>query len=235
MDFRHESRAVTGLPDSSGTASKPASRPTEPPAALPRRKWLAIGLASATALALQACSVAPMRAGRGSSDVGSEDLEEPDDLDLLAAGAGSEIVMQALANVGKPYRWGGSNPADGFDCSGLVAHVYDDAIGVKLPRTSQQMSRRGTDVGRSGLAAGDLVFFNTSRRAYSHVGIYIGRGRFVHAPSPGSLVRVERMSNRYWASRFNGARRLVVGNASNAGHSGTAANRGNAGSGDRGG
>ena len=66
------------------------------------------------------------------------DPDEPDDLDLVAAGAGSEIVMQALANVGKPYRWGGSNPAEGFDCSGLVAHVYDDALGMKLPRTSRR-------------------------------------------------------------------------------------------------
>lgn len=152
-----------------------------------------------------------MRRGRP-PDTGAQDPYEPEDLDLVAAGAGSEIVMQALANVGKPYRWGGSNPEEGFDCSGLVAHVYDDALGVKLPRTSRQMSRRGQGVARSRLAAGDLVFFNTSRRAYSHVGIYIGRGRFVHAPSSGSLVRVERMTERYWASRFDGARRLIAEN-----------------------
>lgn len=117
--------------------------------------------------------------------------------------------MQALANVGKPYRWGGSDPGVGFDCSGLVAHVYDDAVAMKLPRTSRAMSRRGTRIGRNRLAAGDLVFFNTSGRAYSHVGIYIGRGRFVHAPSTGSLVRVERIDNRYWSSRYVGARRLL--------------------------
>ena len=118
--------------------------------------------------------------------------------------------MQALANVGKPYRWGGSDPTEGFDCSGLVAHVYDDALGMKLPRTSRAMSQRGSQVAKAALVAGDLVFFNTSRRAFSHVGIYIGRGRFVHAPSSGSVVRVERLTNRYWSSRFNGARRLVV-------------------------
>jgi cell wall-associated NlpC family hydrolase len=131
-------------------------------------------------------------------------------LDPASAAAGSEVVMQALANVGKPYRWGGADPQEGFDCSGLVAHVYEDALGVQLPRTSRQMSRRGSSVRRGQLAAGDLVFFNTSRRAYSHVGIYIGNGRFVHAPSTGSLVRVERMANRYWATRFDGARRLVA-------------------------
>lgn len=164
------------------------------------------GLSAATLVALQACSSSPPRRPRAARQ---PDLEEPDD-DVGAAGPGSEIVMQALANVGKPYRWGGSRPNEGFDCSGLVAHVFDDALGMKLPRTSVQMSTRGTRIERTGLSAGDLVFFNTSRSAYSHVGIYIGRGRFVHAPSSGSLVRVERMTNPYWSSRYNGARRLVA-------------------------
>lgn len=173
-----------------------------------RRGLLALGLASATGLLLQGCGTPARR----SAPAAAEAWEGQDDLDLAAAGAGSEVVMQALANVGKPYRWGGSDPEEGFDCSGLVAHVYDDALGVKLPRTSRAMSQRGTRINRAELAAGDLVFFNTSRRSYSHVGIYIGRGRFVHAPSSGSMVRVERMSSRYWSSRFNGARRLVAGN-----------------------
>ncbi len=173
-----------------------------------RRTWLAAGVGAALALALQGCSVAPRRRSRRPTTP-EGDLEAPDDLDLSDGGAGSEVVMQALANVGKPYRWGGSNPKEGFDCSGLVAHVYDDALGMRLPRTSREMSRHGKTVDRGQLAAGDLVFFNTSRRAYSHVGIYIGRGRFVHAPSSGSLVRVERMTNSYWSSRFNGGRRLV--------------------------
>jgi cell wall-associated NlpC family hydrolase len=172
-----------------------------------RRAWLLGGLSAAAAITLQACSSTPAR--RGSSGRQRE-VDEPDDGEVGAAGPGSEIVMQALANVGKPYRWGGSRPAEGFDCSGLVAHVFDDALGMKLPRTSLQMSTRGTRIERTGLSAGDLVFFNTSRYAYSHVGIYIGRGRFVHAPSSGSLVRVERMSNPYWSGRFNGARRLVA-------------------------
>jgi cell wall-associated NlpC family hydrolase len=171
-----------------------------------RRSLLALGLAGAAALVLQGCASGPRRA----EPAQPEAWEEADDLDPAVPGAGAEVVMQALANVGKPYRWGGSDPAEGFDCSGLVAHVYDDALGMKLPRTSRAMSQRGDRVARSELAAGDLVFFNTSRRAFSHVGIYIGRGRFVHAPSSGSVVRVERLTNRYWASRFNGARRLVA-------------------------
>ena len=173
-----------------------------------RRSWLLAALSTVALGALQACSSTPSKRARGKPQ---PDVEEYDDGDVGAAGPGSEIVMQALANVGKPYRWGGSRPAEGFDCSGLVAHVFDDALGMKLQRTSLQISTRGTRIERTRLSAGDLVFFNTSRYAYSHVGIYIGRGRFVHAPSSGSLVRVERMNNPYWSSRFNGARRLVDG------------------------
>jgi len=183
---------------SAGGAAPPASR----------RGILGLGLAAAAALVLPGCASRPRRA----APVAQDKWEEAENLDPAVVGAGAEVVMQALANVGKPYRWGGSDPADGFDCSGLVAHVYDDALGMKLPRTSRAMSQRGSRVARSQLAAGDLVFFNTSRRAFSHVGIYIGQGRFVHAPSSGSMVRVERLNNRYWSERFNGARRLVAGN-----------------------
>lgn len=183
----------------------------EGPAVDPRRRtaWRGLLLAGAGVAApfiLAGCGSAPKR--RSSADSG-EDFD-PAELDLATAGPGSEVVMQALANVGKPYRWGGSDPKVGFDCSGLVAHVYEDAVGLQLPRTSREMSRRGRRVARRELAAGDLVFFNTSRRSYSHVGIYIGRDRFVHAPSSGSLVRVERMSNRYWAQRYDGARRMLT-------------------------
>ena len=189
-----------------------------PPAgrlAAERRTCLLAGLASASLLALAGCSVAPTRRNRGARAPGRPSQEEPaEEAEAGAAGPGSEIVMQALANVGKPYRWGGAHPTEGFDCSGLVAHVFEDALGMKLPRTSLKMSSTGTRVERARLSAGDLVFFNTSRYAYSHVGIYIGRGRFVHAPSSGSLVRVERMSTPYWSTRFDGARRLVAANAS---------------------
>jgi cell wall-associated NlpC family hydrolase len=173
-----------------------------------RRSVLGAGLAGVAALVLQGCASKPRRP----APVAEDQWEEAEHLDPAVVGAGAEVVIQALANVGKPYRWGGSDPAEGFDCSGLVAHVYDDALGMKLPRTSRAMSQRGSRVARSELAAGDLVFFNTSRRAFSHVGIYIGQGRFVHAPSSGSMVRVERLSNRYWSNRFNGARHLVAGN-----------------------
>jgi cell wall-associated NlpC family hydrolase len=173
-----------------------------------RREWLLGALSAGLLLGIQGCSVTPHRGGDARKPESRVDPDEPEEAG--AAGPGSEIVLQALANVGKPYVWGGSDPARGFDCSGLVAHVFDDALGMKLPRTSIEMSARGARVERTRLSAGDLVFFNTSRYAFSHVGIYIGRGQFVHAPSSGSLVRVERLSSRYWASRFNGARRLVA-------------------------
>lgn len=119
----------------------------------------------------------------------------------------NEVMMHAMAQVGTPYRWGGSSPESGFDCSGLVQHVYREALGLELPRTSRQMSKVGHAIERDELAPGDLVFFQTSRQPNSHVGIYVGNGRFVHAPSSGSRVRVESIDKRYWTRRFNGGRR----------------------------
>lgn len=134
----------------------------------------------------------------------------PIDPPLPADAAGTEVVIRAMALIGVPYQWGGDEPEDGFDCSGLVKHVYREAVGIRLPRTSRLISERGRQVARRGLREGDLVFFNTSRRAWSHVGIYVGDDRFVHAPSTGSLVRVDSMNQRYWSTRYDGARRLLA-------------------------
>jgi cell wall-associated NlpC family hydrolase len=114
----------------------------------------------------------------------------------------------ALELVGIRYRWGGSTPEKGFDCSGFVGHVFREGVGLYLPRTAKEMSTAGETVSRNELQPGDLVFFNTMRRAFSHVGIYLGNNQFVHAPHRGSRVRVEEMSS-YWLKRFNGARRLL--------------------------
>lgn len=124
-------------------------------------------------------------------------------------GLADELVSRAMGLLGVPYKWGGNAPETGLDCSGLVRHVFGDAAGLVLPRRAIEMSRTGAPVGRRDLQPGDLVFFNTLRRAFSHVGIYIGDGRFVHAPSSGGRVRVELLSAGYWASRFNGGRRLI--------------------------
>ena len=120
----------------------------------------------------------------------------------------SEIVIQALALLGVPYRWGGEDPARGLDCSGLVRHVYKTVVALDLPRRSQEMSRLGYQVTRADLRAGDLLFFNTLGYPNSHVALYVGSGRFVHAPSRNGQVRIDGLDDRYWSARFNGARRI---------------------------
>ena len=111
--------------------------------------------------------------------------------------------------MGVPYRYGGNNPKSGFDCSGLIAYVYNKSANIKLPRTVQEMSTKGQSIDNSPPAPGDLVFFNTTGANYSHAGIYVGQGRFVHAPSAGGTVRLEHITTPYWAARFTEARRLT--------------------------
>jgi cell wall-associated NlpC family hydrolase len=117
-------------------------------------------------------------------------------------------AKEALINVGIHYRYGGMSPEEGFDCSGLVAHVFERAWGLALPRSTAEQRSIGHRVKRQKLEPGDLVFFNTRGRPYSHVGIYLGDGIFIHAPRRGAKVRLENLDNRYWRARFDGARRL---------------------------
>jgi len=119
------------------------------------------------------------------------------------------MLFAALAAAGFDYRRGGKSMASGFDCSGLVAHVFNEAYGVKLPHNSAAQSERGKRIERHELEPGDLVFFNTLKRPFSHVGIYLGDGHFIHAPKPGAVVRTESMRVAYWNTRFDGARRIV--------------------------
>jgi len=120
-----------------------------------------------------------------------------------------DLVLKGLELVGINYRRGGTNPDSGLDCSGFVQLVFKDAIGKLLPRTAREQSEVGNVVDKSELKPGDLVFFNTMRRAFSHVGIYLGDNRFLHAPRTGAEIRVEDMSQSYWVKRYNGARRVV--------------------------
>jgi cell wall-associated NlpC family hydrolase len=120
----------------------------------------------------------------------------------------TEAALQALSAVGVRYRYGGDSPQTGFDCSGLVMHVYDRAWGMALPRSTKDQRYVGRAVKRVDLQPGDLVFYNTRNRPFSHVGIYLGDGNFVHAPRQGQRVRVESIDKPYWRARFNGARRL---------------------------
>jgi cell wall-associated NlpC family hydrolase len=122
----------------------------------------------------------------------------------------SEALLIALMTLGVDYRSGGRSTATGFDCSGLVAHVYEEAYGVRLPRTVSAQSETGIAVSAQNLEPGDLVFYDTLGRPYSHVGIYLGDGKFVHAPKTGSTVRVESLRSTYWTKRFNGARRIEI-------------------------
>src|SRR5512139_4010010 len=126
-----------------------------------------------------------------------------------APGLRSDIVVQALSLLGTPYRFGGSSPDIGFDCSGLVRHVFASVLDRDLPRRAEEISTVGHPVSRTDLQPGDLVFFDTLRRAFSHVAIYIGEGRFVHAPARNGRVRIEGLDDRYWSARFNGARRVM--------------------------
>lgn len=153
---------------------------------------------------LAACSSTPTRPAKSSSTMRpGPPISDP------SAGL-EEISIQAMSLVGTPYRYGGNTPDSGFDCSGLVRYVVARTASVNLPRTTAEMGSRGAALSRSEVASGDLVFFNTTGHPQSHVGIYVGQNRFVHAPSSGGTVRLEDMTKSYWARRYTGARRVVA-------------------------
>ena len=126
--------------------------------------------------------------------------------------AASELVVSAFNFLGVTYRRGGTTAEEGFDCSGFVRYIFQNSVGLLLPRSAnEQAQAHGVEpIAKEDLKPGDLVFFNTMRRAFSHVGIYIGEGKFIHSPRTGSAVRVEDMSKDYWVQRFNGARRVTA-------------------------
>ena len=121
----------------------------------------------------------------------------------------NDIALYALGLLDTQYRWGGRGPATGFDCSGLVSHVFQEAIGLRVQGTSAQLGQKARPVPAQQLLPGDLVFFNTLGTRHSHVGVYVGNGRFVHASNPRTGVRVDHLSNRYYAQRFEGAGTLL--------------------------
>ena len=124
----------------------------------------------------------------------------------------SSLINTAMGMIGIPYRFGGTSADTGFDCSGFVRAIYQDTVGHLLPRRADEQAKATQKIDKKELKPGDLVFFNTMRRAFSHVGIYVGNGQFIHSPSKGKTVRVEDMNTSYWAKRFNGARRVDVAN-----------------------
>ena len=120
----------------------------------------------------------------------------------------NDLAIYAMSLADTPYRYGGNSPVDGFDCSGFVRYVFEKSLEWKLPRTTQEMSRMGEQLEEDQLRPGDLVFFNTQQHPYSHVGIYVGDNRFVHAPKSGKSITVANMREHYWRVRYDGARRI---------------------------
>lgn len=145
------------------------------------------------------------------SQIGSQLSVVKDKAGDQAAG----MVEQAMGLLGVPYRRGGTSEKTGFDCSGFVRHLYEKSVGQILPRRAVDQARATEVIERDELKPGDLVFFNTMRRAFSHVGIYVGDGKFIHAPRSGKAVNIDDMRSAYWQKRFNGARRVPV-NSDNA-------------------
>jgi cell wall-associated NlpC family hydrolase len=130
---------------------------------------------------------------------------------MTAQGPGLEVVMYALGLLDVDYRFGGKNPEAGLDCSGMVSFIYRNALGLELRGSAADIARRGRAIPREALRAGDLVFFNTRGKPFSHVGIYLGDGRFIHAPSSNGRIRIDRLDQRYFAERFEAARSYFDG------------------------
>ncbi|MDB5928735.1 MAG: hypothetical protein JWR60_442 [Polaromonas sp.] len=157
------------------------------------RRRLGQLLGSLALLALAGCATRPAPAPRS----------------LRSAQAGGDIALFALSLLDKPYVSGGRGPATGFDCSGLVTHVYLQAAGIRLQGSAASMAKAARPVGTADLQAGDLLFFNTLGYAFSHVGIHVGDGLFVHASNPRTGVRTDRLDSKYYAARFEGARTVL--------------------------
>ena len=210
-------------PDRLCRSPKPAARP-----ARSARTWAVLGsllLAGSTALA----------APDGSSDSNAKASSNDPIIDLLGergllrpGGAqalinsplitsvrktvrdtASDLVMQAMNFLGVPYKRGGNTEETGFDCSGFTRHIFENSIGLVLPRRADEQATAAglLDINRQELKPGDLVFFNTMKRTFSHVGIYVGDDKFIHSPRTGGEVRIEDMRESYWSRRFTGARR----------------------------
>ena len=128
-------------------------------------------------------------------------------VDNVTSAAG-DIVVSAMGVLGLPYKRGGNSFDTGFDCSGFVKALYAQTLGKVLPRSAAEQAAQTTTIEKEELQPGDLVFFNTMRRAFSHVGIYVGEGKFIHSPKPGAQVRIEDMHTGYWDKRYDGARRV---------------------------
>ncbi len=193
--------------------------PVNKDAHYPQSRWPApVGLMSPflrvllLAACLAGCASQPVQRTEAAPEhplvhgLGNDDSGEP----VLLRGSSNEVLIRAIGLVGTPYRYGGNTPEGGFDCSGLVAYVFNEATGLRLPRsTREQINYPARRIDREDLQAGDLLFFSTRGRQINHIGIYVGEGRFVHAPSSGGTVRLDHLETAYWQKAFAGARRVL--------------------------
>ena len=171
-------------------------------------KWLILVLVAACASA-QAAPPASAEddVARFMSEKGL--LEKIERVGVTVTDRASDLVVTAMGFLGVPYRRGGNTAESGFDCSGFVRSMYERTVGLVLPRKANEQAAATQAIDKHDLQPGDLVFFNTLKKAFSHVGIYVGEGKFIHSPRPGAQVRVEDMSQSYWKQRFDGARRVM--------------------------
>jgi len=172
------------------------------------RKLPALTLALALVGQLAAAQTAPASDDLGKFIAEKGLLSRISDAGNQLQNQASDLVVGAMGFLGVPYKRGGNNADMGFDCSGFVKAMFEQTVGLVLPRSAAQQAAATQTIDRSELRPGDLVFFNTMRQAFSHVGIYVGNGKFIHSPKPGAEVRVEDMGMAYWARRFDGARRV---------------------------
>lgn len=140
-------------------------------------------------------------------------VAQMDQMRQSVGGTASDLVVNAMTFLGVPYRRGGTNPNTGFDCSGFVRSMFEQTVGRVLPRRASEQAAVTEKIDKQDLKPGDLVFFNTMRQTFSHVGIYLGDNKFIHSPKPGQQVRVDDMRQAYWNHRFTGARRVGLANA----------------------
>ncbi|MDF7676175.1 C40 family peptidase [Neisseriaceae bacterium ESL0693] len=177
-------------------------------------KWVRIGrmvVISVMVLFLAACGMTKHRPASHVSSVSpSRHLQPVRITKVSQAVGGQEILMRSMSLIGTPYRYGGSSRQQGFDCSGMVQYVYQTALNVPLPRTARDIAAVSRKIPVRNLQVGDLVFFNTSGQPYSHMGLYIGQGKFIHAPSSRGVIRTASLDQAYFKQRFIDARTLFA-------------------------
>ncbi len=186
--------AARRLPEMLDAAALPLA-PAAPVAARP----LGAVAALCAALLLAACGTTPLQSPEERGPAANMQA-------LPATETGNEVAIYALSLIDTGYRFGGKNPSAGLDCSGMVSYIFGQAANYKISGSAADIARKGRQIDASQLRAGDLVFFNTMNKPFSHVGIYLGDGRFVHAPSTNGRVHITRMDNPYFAKRFEMAR-----------------------------